>query len=187
MPAQMIVSGLRKETAIKFKLRFSEREIRRCAARYPAAVDSRIEEVVAPAARSRGYLTREEFRELCRWKTQRSAPLCATNDEEYVNSVTRAAMTIDDERLRIESLTLLAGVSWPTASAILHFCSRDPYPVLDVRALWTLSVRPPSKYGFALWNQYTTFCRRLADRLRISMRDLDRALWQYSAERQRVS
>jgi hypothetical protein len=172
---------------IGFKLRFPEREIRRYAARYPAAVDSRIEEVVAPAVRSRGFLTRGEFLELCRWKTPRSAPLCAANDEEYVNSVTRAALAADNERLRIEALRLLAGVSWPTASAILHFCSRDPYPILDVRALWSLSVRQPSKYDFPFWNQYTTFLRRLAGRLRISMRDLDRALWQYSAERQRVS
>jgi hypothetical protein len=37
--------------------------------------------------------------------------------------------------MRTKVVTLLNGVRWPTASAILHFCHADPYPVLDVRAL----------------------------------------------------
>src|SRR5207248_9692169 len=120
------------------------------------------------AARERGCLTKSEFLALCRWKTPRSAPLCASNDREYVVAVTRTALSTDNERLRIEALMLLAGVSWPTASVILHFCSRDPYPILEVPALWSLSVPQRSSYDFPFWKQYTTFTRRLMDRARVA-------------------
>jgi hypothetical protein len=101
-----------------------------------------------------------------------------------VRAVTAAALATPSERLRIEVLTLLCGVKWPTASVILHFCSTDRYPILDFRALWSLNVNVPKAYGFDLWWEYTQFCRRMADEAHVSMRTLDRALWQFSKENQ---
>lgn len=49
------------------------------------------------------------------------------------------------ERARIESLTILDGVSWPTVSAILHLFHKDPNPILDYRALWSVGVEVPSQ------------------------------------------
>ena len=98
--------------------------------------------------------------------------------------MTEVALSTGCEQLRVESLTLLRGVHWPTASAILHFCHADPYPVLDVRALWSLGVERPPPYAFDFWHAYTLACRKIARRARVSMRDLDRALWQYSKEQQ---
>jgi hypothetical protein len=86
--------------------------------------------------------------------------------------------------LRIEVLTLLAGVSWPTASVILHFFHREQYPILDVRALWSLQCDPPGEYDIPFWESYTSSCRSLAQKAGVSMRTLDRALWQYSKENQ---
>ena len=81
---------------------------------------------------------------------------------------------------------MLDGVGWPTASVLLHFGHAEPYPILDYRALWSCGVpRPPSQYSFGLWWPYTRFCREITRRYGISMRTLDRALWQYSKERQR--
>jgi hypothetical protein len=167
---------------VTFALRFDAKLVRRLAAQFDASVDAMIEREVAPRARATGYLTKADFLALCAWKSPRSRPRCEANDEEFVRAVTATAFTTPCERLRVESLTLLDGVHWPTASAILHFCHEDPYPVLDVRALWSLGVEHPIAYDFALWSEYTRCCRALARRSRVTMRELDRALWQYAKE-----
>jgi hypothetical protein len=79
---------------------------------------------------------------------------------------------------------LLDGVSWPTASVILHFCHPEPYPVLDYRALWAVGVDAPSAYTFELWWGYVQICREIARETGMDMRELDRALWQYAKENQ---
>lgn len=132
------------------------------------------------------HLTKEEFLAACRWKTPRSAPLCRKNSEELVADVTRVAFSrVTGEELRIRVCTLLEGVSFPTASVLLHFFHPDPYPILDVRALWSVGVKKPVAHTFALWSQYTSFCRAIAAEAGVSMRVLDKALWQFSAEKQR--
>lgn len=98
--------------------------------------------------------------------------------------MTRVAFATECERPRIEVLLLLRGVAWPTASVILHFVYPDRYPVLDYRALWSVGVSPAPPYTFAFWEPYLAFTRATARRLKVSMRDLDRALWQYSKEKQ---
>jgi hypothetical protein len=167
-----------------FALRFDPRLVRPLAARFDASGDARVEREVAPRARENGYLTKADFLAVCAWKSPRSRPRCEANSEAFVRAVTATALSTPSEQLRVEALTLLSGVNWPTASAILHFCHADPYPVLDVRALWSLGVEGPAHYGFAFWNEYTRCCRALARRSRVSMRALDRALWQYSKENQ---
>jgi hypothetical protein len=166
-----------------FRLRLSERDVRRWAARYDDSVDTLVEDV-GRKARERGHLTAGELRILARWKTPRSAPQVARNDDGFVAETTRVALSTRAPRLRIEVLTLLDGVHWPTASVILHFAHREPHPILDVRALWSLGVSPAPAYAFPFWERYLAFTRALARRLRVSMRDLDRALWQYSKEKQ---
>ena len=114
-----------------------------------------------------------------------SRSLIASNSVEYIKAVTQTALTTNNEQLCIEVLTLLNGVSWPTASVILHFCHKDQYPILDFRALWSLGVDTSQvTYNFDLWHEYTQICRRLAKSTGLSMRELDRALWQYSKENQ---
>lgn len=168
-----------------FRLRMPEGELPFWAGRYSYPGEEEIEKRVAPTARARGYLLRDEFLELCRWKTPRSQPRCAENGEDYVREISRIALAATNEELKIRVLLLLAGVSWPTASVILHFCDRGPYPILDVRALWSVGVRRVPKYTFSLWWGYTCFIREISDRTGLSMRAIDRALWQYSKERQR--
>src|SRR5690606_2956835 len=115
-------------------------------------------EATGAAARDRGFLTLDDLVVLADWKSVRIRPRIARNDDGFVREVTRvslsAASSAAGERLRIEVLTLLEGVGWPMASVILHFCHRDPYPILDVRALWSLGIpegEPKSGYDFALW------------------------------------
>lgn len=94
------------------------------------------------------------------------------------------ALTSTVERTRVEALTLLDGVQWPTASVILHFYHKDPYPIIDFRTLWSISMEVPSHYSFEFWWQYVEYCRLLAKRAHLEMRALDQALWQYSKENQ---
>jgi hypothetical protein len=170
---------------MKLSLRFDAAEIPAWAARYPSAGDATVENIVAPAARKQRFLTKEQFLELAKWKSPRSQRRCDRNDAPYVEEVTRQALQSKNERFKIESLRLLDGVDWPTASVILHLCDEQPYPILDFRALWSLGVAAPPPYDFPFWSEYSIFTRALALKAIVSMRALDRALWQYSRERQR--
>jgi hypothetical protein len=78
-----------------------------------------------------------------------------------------------------------AAVGWPTASTILHLCHKDPYPILDFRALWSLSTEVPD-YRYPFWEAYTAFTRAMATLADVDMRTLDRALWKYSELHQRA-
>ena len=166
-----------------FTLRFPLDAIPYWAAHYDAAYDAAVA-ALAPAARARGFLTGDELRQLGRWKSPRIGHHLAANDSTYVEAVTAAALSTPSEQLRLEVLTLLSGVGWPMASVILHWCHADPYPILDFRALWSLGLDPLPRYDFALWQAYSGHCRELAAAAGATMRELDRALWQYSKEKQ---
>ena len=83
----------------------------------------------------------------------------------------------------MEALLALDGVGVPTASTLLYFVFPDRYPILDVRALESLGVRPRSVYPVAFWLEYLTACRELSERYGVDLRTLDKALWQHSKER----
>lgn len=165
------------------RIRFPPRDLRGLAQRFGDSGDERLLEIAA-RARARGHLTARELRVMARWKSPRSSPRVARNSDELVRETTRVMLSTKSERLRVEVLTLLEGVNWPTASVILHFVHPGPYPILDVRALWSLGIDRPPPYTYEFWERYVAFTRATARRLRVSMRDLDRALWQYSKERQ---
>ena len=42
----------------------------------------------------------------------------------------------------------------PTASTLLYFAFPDDYPILDVRALESLGVKPRSQYPVSFWLEY---------------------------------
>lgn len=173
-----------RKSAPAFKLRFAPDRISYWAGRYEYRSEEQLLRKIGPAARTRGYLTRKEFLQVCDWKTVRTRSRCARNSASYVKEATRAALAARSDRLGVEVLTLLDGVSFPTASTILHFCARRDYPIIDYRALWTLQCPVPSKYTFDLYGRYTEFFRGLMSRTGAGRRELDRALWQFSKERQ---
>ena len=167
-----------------FRLRFPKAQVSRWAERYSYPEDDALRDVVRPVVLARGFLRKAEFLRVCEWKTPRTKSRCAGNDEFTIQTVTRAALATGDESLKMDLLRTLAGVSWPTASTLLHFCDRRPYPILDYRAIWSLGYRRPPHYTMDFWLEYLAFTRRLAKRLRVDIRTLDRALWQYSKVRQ---
>lgn len=167
---------------ITFKPKVNGSRVAALASHYSFADDQGVE-AIGSRTKDRGYLTRDDFLTICRWKTRRSQSRCAANSESLIREATRFALSTPEEALRIGTLTLLRGVEYPTASVILHLCHKDRYPILDFRALESLSCDVPAVYGFDFWWEYTQFCRQLADRWHVGMRELDRALWQYSKER----
>jgi hypothetical protein len=54
-----------------------------------------------------------------------------------------------------------------------------------VRALESLGVKSRSTYPVSFWLAYLQACRALARETGVSLRTLDKALWQYSKERSR--
>jgi hypothetical protein len=166
-----------------FALRFPAPDLCEVAARYSYPADDQHHAIVN-RTRASGYLTKSDLLELGHWKAPRIGPKLARNTETLVNEATRVALSCQSEELRICALTTIFGVGWPMASVILHFCHTLPFPILDFRALWSLSVPKPSIYSYKFWWAYTVFCRNLAKTHGISMRVLDRALWQYSKENQ---
>jgi hypothetical protein len=162
------------------QLRFPETELRDWAAQYSYGREEAELAALRETVRSQEHLSKQQLTLLARWKSPRSAPRVKGNSETFVQEITNFALTARDERSRIEALTLLDGVLWPTASVVLHFFHLEKYPILDFRALWSLHTEQPPYYDFKFWWQYVQFCRNLSEKNDIDMRMLDRALWQYS-------
>ncbi|MCA9953831.1 MAG: hypothetical protein KC434_03875 [Anaerolineales bacterium] len=167
-----------------FELRFPKTEILEYATRYEYPNEDVIMQEIAPQIRQQQFVAQEQLVVLCNWKSPRIRTRCAANDPEFVKSATQTAFHTSNEQLRVEVLTLLSGVGWPMASVLLHWGHVDPYPILDFRALWSLGFDVLPHYNFEFWWAYTQFCRQLAQEAGVSMRTLDRALWQYSKENQ---
>ncbi len=169
-----------------FELQFPIDQIEALAARFPPLDnDARLHEI-GVGVRARGYYTREEFIEVCAWKTVRSRPKVSGNTEAAVVRATGLAMSTGSETARMTALLELDGVGVPTASTLLYCAFPDRYPILDVRALESLGVKARSQYPLSFWLGYLDACRELAQRAGASLRTLDKALWQHSKERSRL-
>jgi hypothetical protein len=166
-----------------FRLQFDQSRISSLASRYSYPSESRIVDEISPGARARGWYKKSEFVEVCRWKSPRGASRAdALNSSDAIVEITRTALSATTEELRIWAPQALAFVAWPTASVLLHFGHPEPYPILDYRALESLGVRRPAAYTMSFWLDYLDFTRALAAEAGVSMRTLDRALWQWSKE-----
>jgi hypothetical protein len=170
-----------------FQLQFPASEIPVLAARFPALDDGATHRLGA-AARARGYYRRAEFLVVCAWKTPRSRPKVQANSPRAIRAATTIALSpASSEQTRMEALTSLEGVGVPTASTLLYVAFPADYPILDVRALHALGHKPRSVYPTSYWLAYLEACRGLAAEHGVSLRTLDKALWQWSKERPPVS
>jgi hypothetical protein len=139
-------------------------------------------------ARVRGYLTRGELERICRWKSARAIRRIRSNSVALIRAATRRALATRSERARLEELLTLNGVSIPMASAVLTLLNPQKYGVIDIR-VWQLlhalgAVRTRSSglgFTFNDWYQFLMIIRYFAKKLRVTARDIERAL--FSAHR----
>ncbi len=73
----------------------------------------------------------------------------------------------------------LQGVAVPVASAILTAIYPERYTVIDFRALEALGSKTTDR-SVNFYLAYLTHCRQLAKAHHVTLRALDRALWQWS-------
>ena len=168
------------------KLRFPVNKIAHWARQYDYPQQEADLIDMVPQVKKCGFLTLGQLLLVARWKSPRSAGRVETNGDDFVRAITGFALQSPNERARIEVLTVLDGVGWPTASVILHFFHPGEYPIMDFRALWSVSVHVPPQYDFPFWQKYVEFCRSVSERAGHDMRTLDRALWAFSARNQPI-
>jgi len=157
-------------------------DFRAYAEQYDQSYDAHVAALVE-SVQKRGCLTKSDLTILGDWKSPRIRPKLAQNSDDFIQEVTRQALSTNSVRLAIHIPQVLVGVGMPVASTILHWFHPDPFPILDVRALWTLGLQDKVQ-SLYLWENYVDLTRQLAQTWNSDMRTLDRALWQYSAEHQ---
>jgi hypothetical protein len=165
-----------------FSLQFDPVEIPALAVRFGPEADDPVVTAAGAAARERGHYLKREFLLVCRWKSPRSGPRVAANPPKAIVRQTGAALAATDDAERMAALLELDGVGVPTASVLLHFASPAGCPILDVRALDALGHKGRSTYPVSYWVAYCAACRTLAAEHGVSVRTLDKALWQFSYE-----
>ncbi len=136
------------------------------------------------------YITKDIFYDIVAWKAPRVKNKVKKNREQFVKEATRQSFSSFDEQFKIEGLTVLKGVGYRVATAILYFCLPE-YTVMDYRAWWTLQQKEPSfkdykiKDDFEHWQKYLGICKEISKKYGCNLRTLDKALWQYSKENQK--
>ena len=170
------------------RLRFCESEIGYWADRYMGHHNQRQRTAeqrlinLKNEVQGRGYLTGKELYNVAHWKAPRLAHLTEKNTDDYIKEVMSQAFTVTDDWIKLRTLTRLQGVREPIASAILHFYDKNPYPILARPALWSAGMESKERTSYPFWLKYVQFCREIANRNNVTMRELDRALWKFAVD-----
>ena len=165
---------------VNFELQFPTTQIKELATRYQ--YDDDAEALDAGRRIKCGECSRSNLEIIFRWKTRgRGIGRLEGNSEDEIADALRLAVQAKTERAAISVLCGLFGVEIPVASAILTAIDPERYTIIDVRALQSLGVDDdPKTVDYYL--EYLKHCRELAGQNSVSLRDLDRALWQWSKE-----
>ena len=163
--------------------KFNAEDVETLQSRYDKSYDQKLVDIVRPA-RDRQYLTKAELAILGDWKSPRIRSRLARNSEDEVRVVTQMALETSSVKLAVHIPQALVGVGMPVASTILHWFHKDPFPILDFRALWSLGFNTLPVYSLDFWEDYVACIRKLQVSWDFDIRTIDRALWQYSKENQ---
>jgi hypothetical protein len=164
-----------------FQLEIEPPKINDLAQRY----DSREDEKPLQAGRDirDGAHSRANLITIFDWKTNGRGRkrLCANTDIEIADAL-RIAVEAKTERASVAVLCGLNGVAVPVASAILTAIDPNRYTIIDFRALEALGYTGSDR-TINFYLGYLSKCRDLAKEYKVSLRDFDRALWQWSKDR----
>lgn len=186
--AKHFLGGASLINTLAKNMRLPLSQVKNYAARYPENHDDGLLARTALIQKNRS-LKLDDLCAVCDWKSPRSAGHARKNKAADVAEISSFALQAIGEKSRIGSLLMLHGVSYPTASVILHFYHSENYPIIDFRAIWTLSLHQPKSYDFEYWWEFVSIWRSSLDDAKdlypdLSVREFDRALWQYSKENQ---
>ncbi len=149
--------------------------------------DMLVEEEMKRLLKKQRYLRQKELVEIGGWKSKR--PLrhyrSEENDDLTVQEITKFSFNTKSEKARIGCLLALKGVSWPVASAILHFAFPTKYAIMDFRVIWSLGWAKPPSYNFSFWQKYCKRMGGISKTNNLPIRTVEKALWKYSKEQQR--
>jgi len=172
-----------------FRLQYGRADIPKLSAQYLATVskgrtaaewDREMEE--AGGRIVNGEVARKNVETVYRWKSHRRMDLFVQNtDEEIAEELTNAIAAKTNPREAVESLTRLKGVGVKIASAILTSMFPELYTVCDFRASEALGVDDRNDVDFYV--AYLHACRRIAKEYCVTLRNFDRANWQWSKNR----
>ncbi len=133
-----------------------------------------------------GTLEPFDFFAIVVWKSNRAKTKVKKGLEKAGKSVSELMTEVsqaDSLKDKVEILWDIEGIGLSIASAILTVCYPEEFTVLDYRAWEVLT--EAAVHGLptrSSWHpedylQYCEVCRRLADQMNLSLRDLDRAVW----------
>jgi hypothetical protein len=166
----------------QLSLQFDPRKLRQFASRY--AVEDDAEALAAGQGIANGEFSRANLSTIFEWKTKgRGRVRLYRNTDEEIADILSLAISAKSDRAKIAVLCGLSGVGVPVASAILTAIDPAEYTIIDFRALEAGTDTADRSVDFYV--EYLGACRTLAEKYGISLRDLDRALWQWSAEQSR--
>ncbi len=154
---------------------------------------------VSKDLQEKGYLTKKDFVNICKWKTQRQKARYEANPESKILKATKNIIylkqSVED---KVRELTHLKGVGVSVATAIMSVLFPDKYCIVDYRAcrafLWSASesvnledysklvnlldkFRNYSSLGFYV--PYLDEIRKLGAQWNMTPREIEMALWKY--------
>lgn len=169
-----------------FVLQFPPEEISNLAKRY-LAQDSGQDDAAMEAGKriASGDISRENLRVIFTWKTGgRGISRLDRNSEKEIADALRLANEAKFERSAIAVLCGLNGIEVPVASAVLTAMKPEMFTIIDFRALESLGeTQRRTWYSIDFYLRYLQACREIAKQHNVSLRTLDRALWQWSKEK----
>jgi hypothetical protein len=163
-----------------FTPRLTAEEAKPLANAYDAAGDWEAE--VAGAMLRNGDLSVSHFRSIVKWKTNGwGLTRLDRNTDGEVRDALRLAIDARCPRSSIAVLVGLHGVDVPVASAIMAMVKPDVHTVIDFRALEALGYAGNYR-SIPFYLYYRAYCVNLAREWGMTVRNLDRSLWQWSSE-----
>jgi len=143
-------------------------------------------------AKEKGYLTKDEFIEICDWKSQRPRKHYLNNSEEIIKEISEKVLATNSEDEKIKLLISLNGVAIPVASAILTLLDPQNYGVIDIR-VWQLLYNygevntNPKGQTFTInnWKTFLTLIRKYAKKFNMKVRQIELILFRHHQETQK--
>lgn len=136
--------------------------------------------IIGPNVKKNGFLSFEDFYQICMWKSVRPKKRYIANKEK-IKEISKRAFSEKDETKRIKILCELDGVGIPTASAILTIIYPEKYAVIDIRCLEALNnilkIDINKNVSIKTWIKYLEIMRKLAKENEVTPRELDMALF----------